>query len=105
LSKSDKLILTMRVFLCEQQIQTTRCNGFAQSAMHHNGWVRSLILPDLAKKVMAAAQTVINTLRAAGFNVMDITGAALFKQAEYVWDLALKNASFGRPVRASWRSI
>lgn len=71
---------------------------FAQSAMHNKGWVRSLILPDFGEESYDTAQTVINTLRAAGFNVMEITGAALFKQAEYVWDLAVKNASFGRPV-------
>jgi DNA helicase II / ATP-dependent DNA helicase PcrA len=71
---------------------------FAQSAMHHKDWVRSLVLPDFTPQNDATMRAAINTLRAAGFTVTEITGQDLFKQADYLWALATKNASFGRPV-------
>jgi DNA helicase II / ATP-dependent DNA helicase PcrA len=66
--------------------------------VHHKEWVRSLVLPDFTPEHDATMHAAINTLRAADFTVTEVRGEDLYRQADYLWDLAVKNARFGRPV-------
>jgi DNA helicase-2/ATP-dependent DNA helicase PcrA len=98
LSKNDKSDLNSARIPASAADIDSALQWFAQSAMHHKDWVRSLVLPDFTPQNDATMRTAVNTLRAAGFTVTEISGPELFRQADYLWDLAIKNATFGRPV-------
>ncbi len=71
---------------------------FTDSLTKFQGCNRGLLLSEVGPDQEALLQGATAALRAHGIEPLELTGEIIYKQAEYIWDLALKNATFGRPV-------
>lgn len=62
------------------------------------GSVRGLFLSEWADEQEVSLESAVVNLRSRGFSPLVVTGEALAKQADYVWQEAREKASFGRPI-------
>jgi DNA helicase-2/ATP-dependent DNA helicase PcrA len=70
---------------------------FVESVANQHG-SRSLLLTEFNPEYEAILNGALQVLRSRGIEPLELTGETIYKQAEYVWDLAVKTGSFGRPV-------
>jgi DNA helicase-2/ATP-dependent DNA helicase PcrA len=71
---------------------------FRDSALTHQGSVRGLLASDFSEEHDAVLEAALVGMKARGVNPLVLTGEALYAQADYLYDVAVKQATFGRPV-------
>ncbi|MBY0359130.1 MAG: UvrD-helicase domain-containing protein [Candidatus Obscuribacterales bacterium] len=62
------------------------------------GSPRGLFLSDWSDEQAVSLESAVVNLKSRGFNPLVINGETLYKQADYVFEEAKQNSSFGRPI-------
>ncbi len=75
---------------------------FAGQAAHLKGSARSLLATDFSDEQDAVLESALLNMKARGVTPLILTGDVVYKQAEYLWDFAVKNATFARPVASKF---
>lgn len=75
---------------------------FVDNVGLYSGSVRSLFATDFAEELEPVLESAIINLKARGVNQLVLSGDALYKQAEFLWQQALRNTTFGRPVASKF---
>lgn len=75
---------------------------FRDSALAYQGSVRGLLASDFTEEHDAVLEAAMVGLKARGISPLVLTGEALYQGAEYLWDLALKQTTFGRPAASKF---
>ncbi|PWT98616.1 MAG: hypothetical protein C5B53_06515 [Candidatus Melainabacteria bacterium] len=71
---------------------------FRDSVLTHQGSVRGLLASDFTEEHDAVLEAAIVSMKSRGLNPFVLSGEGLYAQADYLWDVALKQSTFGRPV-------
>jgi len=101
--KGSDLSKTEHASVSEEQLPISAADihlasqWFVESVANQHG-SRSLILTEFNPEYEAILNGALQVLRSRGIEPLELTGETIYKQAEYIWDLAIKTGSFGRPV-------
>lgn len=63
---------------------------------------RGLIVTDFGDEQEAALEQALMSLKSRGINPVVITGDALYRQGEFLWDQAVQHTRFGRPLASQF---